>query len=85
MDIPKYVDPDTKEPVKIEFARVGHSKFIVSDSQALVSTSNWSWDYFYTTGGISFVSDQKSFVTGVNDIFNRDWNSAYAKPLSDFL
>ena len=36
----------------IPFARVNHNKYLVTDKTAYIGTSNWSADYFISTGGI---------------------------------
>jgi len=67
----------TPEQEKIPFGRVNHNKYMVTDKQGYIGTSNWSGDYFISTGGVGFV------FTGpireqLEDIFSRDWNSVYA-------
>ena len=44
----------------IPFARVNHNKYIVTDEEAMIGTSNWTPDYFLKTGGIGFVFSSKS-------------------------
>jgi phospholipase D3/4 len=63
------------------FTRVNHSKFVVTESQVYISTNNWSRDYFYSTGGISFVSDGKDTRNTLQALFDRDFNSKYSKSL----
>jgi len=70
----------TPEQKKIPFARVNHNKYMVTDKTGFIGTSNWSGDYFMSTGGIGFV------YTGhirkeLEEIFLRDWTSSYAKSL----
>jgi phospholipase D3/4 len=70
----------TPEQGKIPFGRVNHNKYMVTDKQGYIGTSNWSGDYFLTTGGVGFV------FTGLvreqlAEIFARDWASAYSTPL----
>ena len=53
---------------------------MVTDKTGFIGTSNWSGDYFMSTGGIGFV------YTGhirkeLEEIFLRDWTSSYAKSL----
>ena len=53
-----------------------------------VGTSNWSGDYFISTGGVSLISNQTQSMLSNNDsvpiqeelrlIFERDWNSEYS-------
>ncbi|KAL9654094.1 hypothetical protein ABK040_011637 [Willaertia magna] len=80
LDIKLFVVPDPKE-YKYPFTRVNHAKYMVNENQAYISTSNWSKDYFYTTGGISFISTTPSLRQTVENIFNRDYNSEFASPL----
>uniref|UniRef100_A0A1I7Z5A0 PLD phosphodiesterase domain-containing protein n=1 Tax=Steinernema glaseri TaxID=37863 RepID=A0A1I7Z5A0_9BILA len=75
----------------IPYARVNHNKYMVTDNTAYIGTSNWSGDYFLATGGIGFVlqnadiSESSEIVTQLNEeIFMRDWNSTYTRPISDF-
>ena len=44
----------------IPFARVNHNKYIVTDEEAMIGTSNWTPDYFLKTGGIGFVFSSNS-------------------------
>merc|ERR1712080_622319 len=72
---------------KIPKSRYSHSKYMVSEKAAYISTSNWSSD-FYNTGGISLVMQEDTPEVGertgiskleeVKNIFLRDWNSKYA-------
>jgi len=65
---------------KIPFARVNHNKYMVTDKQGYIGTSNWSGDYFISTGGVGFVftGDLRKQLAS---IFERDWTSSYAAPL----
>jgi len=67
----------TPDQAKIPFGRVNHNKYMVTDKQGYIGTSNWSGDYFISTGGVGFV------FTGplreqLADVFTRDWSSEYA-------
>lgn len=76
--------PDAKGYEPIPFTRVNHAKFMVSDNTLYLSTSNWSYDYFYRTAGVSLVTTHPNIRQTVQDIFTRDWNSAYvAQPDND--
>lgn len=63
---------------------------MVTDKVAYIGTSNWSGDYFTNTAGVGFILDESdSIEKGGNStrmelqkIFERDWNSEYASPLS---
>lgn len=39
----------------VPYTRVNHAKFLVSEGQGFITTSNWEGDYFLTTAGASFV------------------------------
>ncbi|KAG2382368.1 hypothetical protein C9374_005570 [Naegleria lovaniensis] len=70
--------PDQPNAPKYPFTRVNHAKYMVTEQQAYISTSNWSKDYFYTTAGISFTSTTPTLRQTVENIFNRDYSSEYA-------
>ena len=80
-------------PSIIPFARVNHNKYMVTDNGAFISTSNWSGDYFATTGGVSIITNQtdtsrrkttdQRIQKQLEDVFFRDWGSKYASPLSN--
>ena len=77
----------TPSEAEIPFARVNHNKYMVTDVSAYIGTSNWSADYFVNTGGVGLTITAKQNKTNLRDdlqsIFERDWNSSYAKHLSD--
>lgn len=64
------------------FTRVNHAKFVVSDVRANIGTSNLVWDYFYATAGVSFGTYDPRIVSQLQAIFDADWMSPYAIPLS---
>ncbi|KZS12125.1 Phospholipase D3 [Daphnia magna] len=71
---------------KIPFARVNHNKYMVTDKAAYIGTSNWSGDYFISTGGVGLIvnsseSSGQTLQSQLKELFDRDWNSAYAHPL----
>jgi len=77
--------PANASQSKIPFARVNHNKYIVTDKEAMVMTSNWSADYFEYTGGIGFwfspsanTTSSGNMLTQLQNVFDRDWNSPYA-------
>jgi phospholipase D3/4 len=76
--------------VTVPYARVNHNKYMVTDSTAFITTSNWSGDYFIDTAGISMIiqgqdSTQNSkVVNNVRDVFLRDWNSKHSKSIFDY-
>jgi phospholipase D3/4 len=69
--------PNAEGYEPIPFTRVNHAKFMVSDNLVYISTSNWSYDYFYRTAGISFVSSHEQIRQTAQTIFERDWSSIY--------
>ena len=76
----------TKAQADIPYARVNHNKYMVTESVGYVGTSNWSGDYFLSTGGIGYVVNETSTSGSsvrkqLQNIFERDWNSEYAKPV----
>ena len=70
----------TPSQEKIPFARVNHNKYMVTDKQGYIGTSNWSGDYFISTGGIGFIFTGQ-IRQQLEDIFARDWSSSYAGPI----
>ncbi|CAK9254091.1 unnamed protein product [Sphagnum jensenii] len=65
-----------------DFTRVNHAKYVVSDVRANIGTSNLLWDYFYNTAGVSFGTYDPSIVEQLQAVFESDWNSPYAVPLT---
>jgi phospholipase D3/4 len=62
--------------------RVNHTKYIVTDRRINIGTSNMTWDYFASTAGSSFNTDQSALVRTLQSVFDRDWASSYAWRLS---
>lgn len=67
----------------VPFTRVNHNKYMVADNAAYIGTSNWSGDYFISTGGISCIVQSVEPATTalqeqLKDVFERDWFSHYA-------
>ncbi|KAF7661459.1 hypothetical protein LDENG_00261500 [Lucifuga dentata] len=84
--------PSTEEQKKIPFARVNHAKYMVTDRVVYIGTSNWSENYFIHTAGVGVVVNQtgsvvdkgqKTLQSQAEELFLRDWSSAYASTLSD--
>ncbi|KAM7536163.1 hypothetical protein Aperf_G00000090146 [Anoplocephala perfoliata] len=81
----------TSEQRSIPFARVNHNKYMVTDKTLYIGTSNWSGEYFKYTGGAGLVveceeNSQLSATTKcpreeLEEVFIRDWNSAYTDEL----
>ncbi|XP_053253672.1 5'-3' exonuclease PLD3 isoform X2 [Podarcis raffonei] len=90
MEVRLFVVPANESQAKIPYARVNHSKFMVTDKVAYIGTSNWSGDYFLHTAGSALVVNQSHVEAGeqptVRDqlqaVFERDWNSRYSQELS---
>ncbi|TPP65318.1 Phospholipase D family member 3 [Fasciola gigantica] len=80
----------TAEQKKIPYARVKHDKYMVTDKNGYIGTSNWSGDYFIHTAGVGFVFEhtEKAHLNGtqtlreqLQTVFERDWNSQYTEEL----
>lgn len=80
----------TRNQSQIPFSRVNHNKYMVTDQHAYIGTSNWSGDYFTTTGGVGFILEQPeqscnttkgNFRKQLKDVFLRDWYSNFSEPL----
>ena len=71
------------DPV-IPFTRVNHAKYLVTDNSSLITTSNWEGDYFTTTMGVTQISNSSFLVSQLQARFDRDWNSEYAHPMSEW-
>ncbi|KAJ7990327.1 hypothetical protein DPEC_G00299150 [Dallia pectoralis] len=85
-----FVVPANPKQKEIPFARVNHNKYMVTDKVAYIGTSNWSGDYFVNTAGSALVVNQTAaHSTGhtvqaqLQDVFERDWNSAYSTPIKN--
>uniref|UniRef100_A0A0N5AJG4 Phospholipase D3 n=1 Tax=Syphacia muris TaxID=451379 RepID=A0A0N5AJG4_9BILA len=85
-EVPKYGNQS-----QIPYARVNHNKYMVTEKAAYIGTSNWSGDYFVSTGGFGIViqagygTNSSNIVNQVNeDIFLRDWNSVYSKSIYEY-
>jgi phospholipase D3/4 len=60
-------------------SRVNHPKFAISESRALISTNNMTWESFYCNAGISFDTGYSRIVRDLLFVFDRDWFSGYTK------
>eukprot|EP00914_Ancora_sagittata_P000358 GHVO01001001.1.p1 GENE.GHVO01001001.1~~GHVO01001001.1.p1 ORF type:complete len:242 (-),score=5.03 GHVO01001001.1:50-715(-) len=88
-----YVPAYSEAQKKIPFARVNHNKYMVTDNAAYIGTSNWSADYFISTGGVGLIVNQTEAILQQNATqttqqeleatFERDWNSSHAFPVKD--
>ncbi|KAK9394201.1 phospholipase D3 [Crotalus adamanteus] len=89
LEVRLFVVPANETQAKIPYARVNHSKFMVTDKVAYIGTSNWSGDYFLHTAGSALVVAQSPARAGnqptlreqLQRIFERDWNSGYSRGL----
>lgn len=61
----------------IPYSRVDHAKFMVSDVHAFIGTSNWSADYFVSTGGASLIVKSHSHHTSTPEIDFEEQEIAY--------
>ncbi|MCB9423079.1 MAG: hypothetical protein H6667_24985 [Ardenticatenaceae bacterium] len=62
-------------------SRVNHPKYIVSERRLNVGTSNMIWGYFTQTIGGSLNTDHPVLIQQAQAVFDRDWESAWARPL----
>ncbi|XP_074128586.1 5'-3' exonuclease PLD3-like [Sminthopsis crassicaudata] len=80
--------PVSRDQRQIPFARMNHNKFMVTDQAAYIGTSNWSHDYFLRTTGVALViarppgAQMLPVQRELQAVFERDWASPYALPLS---
>ncbi|KAF2069645.1 hypothetical protein CYY_009039 [Polysphondylium violaceum] len=77
-----FVVPDLPFNPQVPYTRVNHAKYMVTEQQSYVGTSNWSWDYFTNTGGLSYNIFNANFTSQLQSIFDRDWNSEYTYPIN---
>ena len=66
-------------------SRVNHTKYIVTGRRLNIGTSNFSWGYFTNSSGTSFNANHRGLVQKLQEIFDRDWESAYAHILKNDL
>ncbi|MDD2773886.1 MAG: phospholipase D-like domain-containing protein [Elusimicrobiales bacterium] len=75
------IPPSSRGP--IEFARVEHCKYMTVDGRtAVISTSNWEYDYFYASRDAAMILTGKKPAAILNGIFNAAWTGPYAAPVS---
>ncbi|XP_053701278.1 5'-3' exonuclease PLD4 [Synchiropus splendidus] len=77
---------------ELPHVRINHNKFMVTEKEAYVGTSNWSGDYFMVTAGVGLVVSQhaphqiwktKAIQQQLAAVFQRDWSSEFAVDLGD--
>lgn len=76
----------------IPYSRVKHDKYMVTDDELYIGTSNWSPDYFMNTCGVSVnIAPNKSSNNGklsivkqMQELFERDFSSGYSQDLPMF-
>lgn len=83
-----FLVPSSTAQSRIPFARVSHTKYMVTDKAAYVGTSNWSGDYFERTAGSALVVAQPgpgagTFRERLRAVFERDWSSRYSVDIGD--
>ncbi|EAL66149.1 phospholipase D3 [Dictyostelium discoideum AX4] len=84
IDVRWFVVPDFPNEPQVPFTRVNHAKYMVTDEQSYVGTSNWSEDYYTNTGGLSYNIYNDEFTSQLQSIFDRDWNSPYSFPVTTY-
>jgi len=63
----------------VDHGRVIHSKFMVVDGRSTwVGSSNWSWDYFFTSRNIGLFVEGAAFAERLEAFFRDLWGSPYA-------
>ncbi|XP_003746100.1 phospholipase D3 [Galendromus occidentalis] len=73
----KFVVPKLPPNRVVPFSRVNHNKYLVTDQQAFIGTSNWSGDYFVNTAGVGLHVFHRQIILQLKAIFLRDWESQY--------
>eukprot|EP00768_Dysnectes_brevis_P000166 gnl/Dysnectes_brevis/1036_a1156_2421.p1 GENE.gnl/Dysnectes_brevis/1036_a1156_2421~~gnl/Dysnectes_brevis/1036_a1156_2421.p1 ORF type:complete len:471 (+),score=157.92 gnl/Dysnectes_brevis/1036_a1156_2421:105-1415(+) len=67
-----------------DHTRLTHSKYVVTEGDAVLSTSNFTEDYFENTAGVTLVlKDYPAFREGLQDSFDRDWASPMSITLQE--
>ena len=64
----------------VPFARVVHSKIVrVDDRTCWISTSNWSYDYFYASRNLEVVLEDRELAMQLDRLFTDLWNCPYGE------
>ena len=67
----------------IPFARVVHSKVVrVDEDLCWISTSNWSYDYFYASRNLEVLIQDRTLAMQLNRLFTDLWNSPYEEEVT---
>ncbi|XP_042295682.1 5'-3' exonuclease PLD3 [Sceloporus undulatus] len=90
VEVRLFVVPANETQAQIPYARVNHSKFMVTDKVAYIGTSNWSGDYFLHTAGSALVVNESNVEARIpptlrdqlQKVFERDWDSQYSRELN---
>jgi phosphatidylserine/phosphatidylglycerophosphate/cardiolipin synthase-like enzyme len=62
----------------LQYARVAHSKYLVSDHQTLwVGSENWQGDYFNASRNVGVITNDQASLTKIGQTFTTVWNSGY--------
>ncbi len=71
--------PVSKKEGFIPYSRVIHSKVVIVDGkEGWVGTSNFGYDYFYSSRNVEVVFRIKKIIEQLNWNFDQLWNSEYA-------
>ncbi len=63
----------------IPYARVIHSKVVTIDGkEGWVGTSNFGYDYFYSSRNVEVVIKIKPIIKVLKEMFDALWNSEYS-------
>jgi phospholipase D3/4 len=82
LEVRLFTVPEDPVQPDIPFARVSHTKYVVTDSWLWLGTSNMIKDYFANTCGVSFNTPHPFVRRDLQFIFDRDWTSSYAYELT---
>lgn len=87
IEVKTYKVPPSPYNPQAPFSRVSHSKFIVTDQSAYVTTSNCGADYYLYTGGVSVTilgTSSPTYATLIEH-FDQDFSSPFAGPIPTSL
>lgn len=83
IQVKAYILPDSPFGPPVPYTRVSHSKYVITEGRAYITTSNCGADYYITTGGVSvnLMSSSGPAFQSIDQMFNADWNSQFAGPI----